>query len=119
MERQHTSELGGPNRPQKIGENLWGTLSLDASESDLSDGHLIFPRGDQFPVANFTFRAMLKSGLSPQGLGADWGQMGVGGGGAERWQNISKNRFSGEASAVGDTREMCFRRSRYGKSVIF
>ena len=65
MERQHTSELWGPNRPQKIGETLWGTLSLDASESDLSDGHLIFPRGDKFPVTLFTFRAMLETGFCP------------------------------------------------------
>ena len=101
MERQHTSELWGPNRPQKIGENLSRGWSLDASESDLSDGHLIFPRGDQFPVANFTFRAMLKSGLSPQGLGADWGRIGVGGGGRNGGRTSRKIDFRGRPRPSG------------------
>ena len=95
MERQHTSELWGPNRPQKIGENLSSTLSLDASESDLSDGTPPGTPRYHFPVANLTFRCMLKSGLSPQGLGADWGRIGVGGGGGTGAEHLEKSISGG------------------------
>ena len=95
MERQHTSELWGPNRPQKIRENFSGGWSLDASESDLSDGTPPGTPRYHFPVANLTFRCMLKSGLSPQGLGADWGRIGVGGWGRNGGRTSRKSISGG------------------------